>query len=523
MSSPFDTPPSASSALDVALADEAATRRLAEAVGASARGGDLILLFGELGAGKTAFSRALIRSMVGDPALDVPSPTFTLVQTYDTDRLRIAHVDLYRIADRSEIDELGLDDFEAYGLVLVEWPERATSRFATDRLEVHLSVDPQHPEARQARLVGFGTDAVGWASRLARFAEVRDALQRLNYGDWHRRFLQGDASTRRYERLSDDGHKAILMDSPAMPDPGTGSVPYSRIAHLAENVTPFVALSRDLKARGFSTPEIYAADLDTGVLVMEDLGREGVLNAAGVPVQERYTVAVDVLAALHAIDLPDTAEAAPGVVHKLPRYDHEAFLIEISLLLDWFAPLVTGGPLPDEAVASFRELWVDLLFDMTDPIRHRTWVMRDYHSPNLMWLPAREGLAKIGILDMQDAVIGPAAYDVASLVFDARVDISDQMWRELYAYYVAERLMADSTFDVEGFDREFAILAAQRSTKILGIFARLRQRDGKPDYLRHISRISDYLDIALSHSVLAGLKLWYDTHLPGELRKKAVG
>jgi len=506
-------------ALEISLADEMATSLLAEGIGANARAGDVILLFGELGAGKTAFARALIRSVAGAPDTEVPSPTFTLVQAYDAGRLRIAHVDLYRVADPAELDELGLDDYAADGLVLVEWPERAPDRFGSDRLEIRFGdVEPDRPLRRKVRLEGFG----GWQARLSRYAEVHEALQRLSYGTWHRQFLQGDASSRRYERLSDDGHKAILMDSPAMPDPGTGSTPYSRIAHLAESVTPFVAVARALKNYGFSAPEIYAADLDAGVVVLEDLGHRGILDGDGRPIQDRYNVAADILAAMHCMDLPDTIEVEPGIVHELRRYDQEAFLVEISLLIDWFAPLVTGGPLPEAAVAEFRGLWDDLLYDLTDPIQHRTWVMRDYHSPNLMWLPDREGIERIGILDMQDAVIGPAAYDVASLVFDARVDITDQMWREVYARYVAERMISDPTFDVEAFDRDFAVLSAQRNTKILGIFARLHQRDGKSGYLAHIPRISDYLDIALSHSVLSGLKLWYDTHLPPDLRKKAA-
>jgi len=503
---------------DLELADEDGTIRLAEAVAAAARPGDTILLAGDLGAGKTAFARALIRAVADDESLEVPSPTFTLVQTYDLDRFRIAHVDLYRLSDPAELDELGLDDFAADGLVMAEWPERAPGRFGENRLEIHLSVDTTTPDARHARLTAFGN----WSARLARLTEVRDILDRLGYGDWRRRFLKGDASTRRYERLSTDGSRAVLMDSPAMPDPGTGTVPYSRIAHLAESVTPFVAIARELKARGFSTPEILACDLDAGVLVTEDLGVKTVLDADGIPDEERYGAAIDVLAALHAMDLPDTAVAEPGTVHRLPRYDMEAFLIEVSLLVEWYAPYVTGQPLPDAAVAEFRALWDDVLFDFTDPIRHRTWVLRDYHSPNLMWLPDRDGIARVGILDMQDAVVGPDAYDVASLVFDARVDMSDRFWRELYARYIAERQIADPSFDVEGFDREFAILSAQRNTKILGIFARLYKRDGKPDYLAHIPRISTYLEIALNHPVLGGLRVWYDTHLPDELRRRAT-
>lgn len=519
MTTGISSPEQPAAELDLRLADEAATQRLAEAIGASAREGDAILLAGGLGSGKTAFARALIRAAADDPSLEVPSPTFTLVQTYEAGRLRIAHVDLYRIAGAAELEELGIDDLAGDHLLLVEWPERAPGRFGGDRLEIRLAVDPDVPRARRIRVTGFGT----WDARLRRLAAVCDSLDRLGYGHWHRRFLQGDASTRRYERVRSGNKRAILMDAPATPDPGTGPVPYSRIAHLAESVTPFVAVARELKARGFSTPDIYAADLDYGVLVIEDFGDATVLDGDGRPDIERYRAAVDVLAALHTIDLPQAAEAAPGVVHRLPRYDREAFLVEISLLVDWFAPFATGRRLSDAAVGAFRDIWDGLLFDFTDKVRHRTWVLRDYHSPNLMWLPERTGIARIGILDMQDAVVGPAAYDVASLVFDARVDVSDSMWRGLHARYVAARQVADRDFDAEGFDREFAILAAQRNTKILGIFARLNLRDGKPGYLRHIPRVSRYLDHALSHPVLAGLRLWYDTYLPSELRERAAG
>jgi N-acetylmuramate 1-kinase len=504
--------------VDLDLADESATARLAEAVAAVARIGDVILLSGDLGAGKTAFARALVRAIAGTPDLEVPSPTFTLVQTYDLERLPVAHVDLYRIEAAGEVDELGLDEARSERLVLVEWPERAEGRFKGDRLEIALSLDPAMPEARRARLTGSGD----WAGRLGRLAVVRDTLDRLGYGAWQRRHLQGDASTRRYERLGFEGGTAVLMDSPAMPDPGIGAVAYSRIAHLAESVMPFAAIARELKARGFSTPEILAADFDAGVLVIEDLGYQTVLDAAGRPDEARYRVAVEALAALHAMELPETATAAPGIVHRLPRYDLEAFLVETSLLLDWFAPFATGTPPSGEAAAEFRALWRDLLSGLTDPLRHRTWALRDYHSPNLMWLPEREGFARIGILDMQDGLIGPAAYDLASLVYDARVDIPEAMSRDLYAHYIAARRATGTAFDAEGFGGEFAILAAQRNTKILGIFARLFLRDGKSGYLRHLPRISNYLDLALAHPVLAGLKLWYDTHLPDELRARAA-
>ena len=141
-------------------------------------------------------------------------------------------------------------------------------------------------------------------------------------------------------------------------------------------------------------------------------------------------------------------------------------------------------------------------------------MLRDYHSPNLLWLADRDDVARIGVLDFQDALIGPAAYDVASLLQDARVDVPEDMEMALLGRYVRARRSDDPRFDVAGFSQLYATLAAQRATKILGIFARLDRRDGKPQYLRHMPRIWTYLQRALAHPALAPLKAWYDGNVP---------
>jgi N-acetylmuramate 1-kinase len=141
-------------------------------------------------------------------------------------------------------------------------------------------------------------------------------------------------------------------------------------------------------------------------------------------------------------------------------------------------------------------------------------VLRDYHSPNLLWLPAREGLKRIGLLDFQDVLMGPPAYDVASLLQDARVDVPESVEINLLGRYVKARLDADKTFVAPAFVQLYVTLGAQRATKILGIFARLDRRDGKPQYLRHLPRIWRYLRRCLMHPSLAGIKAWYDANVP---------
>ena len=141
-------------------------------------------------------------------------------------------------------------------------------------------------------------------------------------------------------------------------------------------------------------------------------------------------------------------------------------------------------------------------------------MLRDFHSPNLLWLPNRRGAARIGLLDFQDAVMGSPAYDVASLLQDARVDVPEEMEIELLTRYLRARQAADPSFDPEQFAQFYATLAAQRASKILGIFARLEKRDGKPQYLRHMPRVWGYLRRALAHPALAQLQSWYRAHVP---------
>jgi aminoglycoside/choline kinase family phosphotransferase len=171
-----------------------------------------------------------------------------------------------------------------------------------------------------------------------------------------------------------------------------------------------------------------------------------------------------------------------------------------------------GVTLAAEARAEFEKLWRAAL---EEPLAApKTWVLRDFHSPNLLWLPERRGIARVGILDFQDALIGPHAYDVASLLMDARADVSETLELALMSRYAVGRGMKDPSFDPAVFARQYVTLGAQRATKILGIFARLNKRDGKPEYLKHLPRVRGYLMRALAHPSLEGLKAWYEAHVP---------
>jgi tRNA threonylcarbamoyl adenosine modification protein YjeE len=492
------------------LPNEAATARFAADIATILEPGDLITLSGDLGAGKTTFARALIRYLSGDDAVEVPSPTFTLIQTYELSRFALVHADLYRLSGAAELAELGFDDLPTGTVLLLEWPDRAAGLLPPNRLDVAFTLTPQlDADVRNVRVTGYGT----FARRVERIAQVRSFLEESGYADVPRRRMEGDASTRIYERLVLDGETTVFMSAPRRPDgpPVRDGKPYSAIAHLAEDVVPYVALAQGLRDRNLSAPTIMHADLERGLIIMEDLGNERIVAGdPPAPIAERYEAAVDLLLSLHRRRLPERLPVAPQLEYRLPKYDLEAFLIEAELLLDWYLPRA-GRPASEQVRREFARLWRDALVPAVNA--PETWVLRDYHSPNLLWLADRENVARIGLLDFQDALMGPAAYDVASLLQDARVDVPEELEVALLSRYARARLY-DQRFDAPAFAQLYATLAAQRATKILGIFARLDRRDGKPQYLRHMPRILRYLERSLSHPELAPLKAWYADHLP---------
>lgn len=488
--------------LSIALPDLGATTALAEDLALALKPGDCLCLSGDLGAGKSTLARALIRAIADDPDYEVPSPTFTLVQNYDL-RFQIAHFDLYRLASADELDELGLEEALEDGIALVEWPERASERFGSDTVAISLEdIADTHRTARISAGPAF-------LERFNRSRTLRSFLDEAGMGRAERRFLQGDASSRTYERIRPlTGDPLILMNAPRRPDgpPIRDGLPYSRIAHLAEDVVPFVAIDEWLRQQGFAAPAIVARDLDEGILLIEDLGSDGLLDPQGAPIAERYQLAAECLAALHQKQPPQSIHV-DGREHHVPAYDSRAMQIEIELLTDWYLPWRTGSPVEKRVRAEYIELWAGLFAQLQSA--EKALVLRDYHSPNLIWREDRTGLDRLGLIDFQDAMIGPSAYDVASLCQDARVTIEPELEERLLARYIEERRSADPAFDEAAFREAYAIMALQRASKILGIFVRLDQRDGKPGYLRHLPRIEDYIAQSLQHPALQPLRSWF--------------
>ena len=351
--------------------------------------------------------------------------------------------------------------------------------------------------------------------------------------------LPGDASTRHYARLHLDGRSAMLMDQPqgaetavAPPDATEASrraLGYNAVARLAgADCRRFAAAADFLRARGLGAPAIYAADYSRGLLLLEDLGDTLFTDVIprGVPEEQLYKEAVEVLARLHQEKAPDflppptAADSRASYSHlaSLPlfAYDEIALIAETDLMLEWFLPLALDRKASEDEYREHRALWRTALDAISGS--ERVFVHRDYHAQNLMWLPEREGLSRIGLIDFQDAVAGSRAYDLVSLVEDARRDVAPELAEIATKHYLAAMQAQGTPLNEERFRAEMAVMAAQRNAKIVGIFARLFVRDGKRRYLDYLPRVWRYLEHDLEHPLMGGLRAWYDRTIPNARR-----
>lgn len=456
-------------------ADERLTAGLARAFAAVLQPGDVLALRGQVGAGKTHFARAFIRARQGDAAEDVPSPTFTLVQTYpDPMGTEIWHADLYRLGDVGELVELGLDEAMEEAITLIEWPEKGGD--LPGALTVMIEPEPEDPDLRR---ITFNGDPVRWGL-VGRIVTIAKLLRRAGWDEARIVPLAGDASSRRYFRLEDHAHaepapqgaaasatgQAVLMDA----SPGSCG--------------PYVAMTQWLQGRGFHAPAILATDEPQGLLLLEDLGDDlvaRVLEEQPALAPEIYARMTELLVEIHRHEPPD----------HLLRLDADELSQQVGLFAEWYPAAVGASGKGSEVAALMRELHAELAGGV-DPVLG----LRDFHAENLVWL----GDAPLGLLDFQDAVIVHPAYDLVSGLQDARRDIDPAIEAREIARYIAA-----TGRDEDAFRAAYALLGAQRSLRIMGIFTRLCIRDAKPRYLAFMPRVWEMIMRNLAHPALAPL------------------
>jgi aminoglycoside/choline kinase family phosphotransferase len=320
----------------------------------------------------------------------------------------------------------------------------------------------------------------------AKRAAAMDAfLQASGWGDAEVSFLSGDASFRSYQRVTLKGQQAVLMDAPPEKEP----------------LEPFISIAEYLLEQGYSAPKILARDHDEGFLLLEDLGNDlysAVLKENPVKEAKLYLAATDQLIDMHRKN---------QVTIDLPKYDETLLLEEAVLFIDWYVAAVLGHEKAAELRPGFLSLWQDIF--ARAPFLPPVLVLRDYHADNLLWLPERTGIARVGLLDFQDAVIGSPAYDLVSFIEDARRDLQPETAMTVMNYYLQQM-----RWDADAFRACYAMLGAERNLKIIGIFTRLAIRDQKPHYLELLPRVWNHLLNDIEHPMIRPLHNWLDRHLP---------
>jgi N-acetylmuramate 1-kinase len=290
---------------------------------------------------------------------------------------------------------------------------------------------------------------------------------------------------------------------------------YNAVARLAgADCGRFIAAANFLRARGLAAPEVYASDAAHGFVLLEDLGNDLYADVLGNGVDEAllYGTAIDAIARMHAEPAPKCL--SPDI--SLHGYDQTACVAETDLMTEWFMPLALGRAATSDEVGEHTALWRDALDTVS--ARQPVFVHRDYHAQNLFWLPARSDVGRVGMIDFQDALAGNRSYDLISLLEDARRDVAPEIVHAMKLRYLAAIVAQGCALDVETWAAELAVTAAQRNTKIAGIFARLANRDRKPQYLAYLPRVWHHLEADLAHPVLSELRAWYDRTIPRERR-----
>lgn len=313
----------------------------------------------------------------------------------------------------------------------------------------------------------------------------KNAINFLNSIDWSDadiKPLTGDASFRRYFRVEKNGKRAMLMDAPP---------PH-------EDPKPFIDVAQYLTQQGFRAPQIYGMNLDHGLVLIEDFGDQRMrehLDDAPHDEEAIYKQAIDIIVKL--------ADAPPA---NVPPYDEQVYLREVNLLPEWYLPAMNISCDQSE----YENLWKHAL----QPIYNdkKVTVLRDYHAENSMLLSDGD----MGIIDFQDALIGHRAYDLVSLLQDARRDVAPEFEQKMLTYYVNKTGVGTQFLD------DYAILGAQRNAKIIGIFARLCFRDGKHKYLDYLPRMWGLLERDLENPALSDIKIWFDKNIPSVVRRSKI-
>lgn len=482
------------------LASAQDTEQLAQKLAKFSVAGDRFYLNGTLGAGKTTFSRAFVQAM-GSKNSHVPSPTFTLVQTYDDTRLPIAHVDCYRIEDAAlELDALNLKPFFKDGVTLLEWADKVhgylpkvegteapISEFdIPDALDIHIATTDDGK--RDVELVASGS----WVFRLTRIGEFDTGEEKGEEGDRlnEQEYLSKngcrghvlkplfqDCSLRTYARMQTGEGSRVLMNAP----PGL------------EDLETFARHARELRMQGVHTPDMYHVDLKNGYAQIEDFGDTVMHDALknGADIEEWFDKAFDLLLAFQGTTLAG-----------IPDYTVDTVFAEASRFTDWYLPYARGHATPTGARREWRAVWHDVYGAIEK--MPRVPVHWDYHVGNMMCL--KDG--SLGLIDFQDVRMGSCAFDLACLLED-RFTVS----KPLKQKYMTQ-MAAHYNLSFADFEAAYVLGGLHRMFKVTGLLVRLKERDGRADALDRMGEVWQTIARLCEHPAAAPIQDYLNRMYP---------
>tara|TARA_Y100000590_G_scaffold470226_1_gene662894 strand:- start:7136 stop:8611 length:1476 start_codon:yes stop_codon:yes gene_type:complete len=452
---------------------------------------DVIILNGKIGSGKTTLARHIINRILQIDISEIVSPTFNLYQVYENNNQKIHHYDFYRIENDIDLHEIDLAESFDEGITIIEWADKYKNYLPDSYLEIEIS---EIDEGRVYKLRGCGTfkDRINKHNSLVHFlSNYKKPINKVEK-------IRGDASKRVYKRLYTQEDSLILMVYDKKEKKENPS-------KLSTQIHDYVSICKYLREINVRAPKIYAVDYENQFLVQEDFGD---LKYSDIFIKEGfrklYEPAIDTLINITKNKCPTNIKTDEAI-YKFEEYDKKTYLNEVNIFIDWYWPYVKGSICNAHVKSEFTEIWENLLDKLSE---ESSLVLRDFHSPNLIFQPDGKGAEKCGIIDFQDALIGHPLYDLVSLAQDARITIKLDQELFIIDYYMKDFNFKKYQLNKHEFINQYNILGAQRALKILGVFARLSMSYQKHEYLIHIPRILDYINRNMGNESLRSLSIW---------------
>ena len=453
--------------------------------------GGVMTLNGQIGAGKTTLAKLIIQELTQTPLEDIVSPTFNLYHTYNRDNLEIAHYDFYRIESEIELLEIDLNESLTDKICIIEWADKFRDLLPKDRIEIFIKCKKNE---RVYRINPLGKFREVVSNR----AKIENYLGGLDINFTELRRLPGDASKRNYYRVMSPDNTMILMDA-------TQESNIKSKTGLSNGIDDFIKIQKYLDSIDVRVPKLIVRNRIDNILLEEDLGEYSYADMLTKEnYQKLYNPAIKTLIHISNINHPKNISTDSNP-HYLKEFDLDIYLNEAEIFIDYYWPFIHGKQCNADKKQEFTNVMGEVYSNLTDD---KTLMLRDFHSPNLLFLENEDGFRKCAVIDFQDALFGHPLYDLVSLTNDARISIDEHQEKYLIDLYKKDFPFNNFQFDSLSFIEQYHILGVQRSIKILGIFARLAILETNQNYLVHMPRVICYIKRIMQSGSIQTLACW---------------